>query len=148
MIQFKRAMSPLIATVFLLAFAVALGVMIMNWTPSQSDLMNFNGVKCGDVKIEFTNTPCYSNNQLIFEVRNIGRDKISGILINSVEAESEFSIKVPNSSLVSTESISKQVKFLYSGGAIQIKFVPLFYIDENLLECQDFALTMNSLPTC
>lgn len=44
----KRGMSPLIATVLLIAFAVALGVMVMNWGKSAQPIAPVAGT---DIKV-------------------------------------------------------------------------------------------------
>jgi len=47
----KRGLSPIIATVLLIAFAVAIGAMIMSWT---SDIVK-KAPSCEDVPVEIIN---------------------------------------------------------------------------------------------
>src|SRR6056297_1322664 len=125
MVRFKKGMSPLIATVFLIAFAVALGVMIMNWSPSEHDSANKD--LCENVEINLLQTPCSSDNKLSFEVQNTGSQKIDGLKLKTTNAESEIEITLKSSTLFPSESVTKEVPFLYDSGTVEVKFIPLMY---------------------
>ena len=83
----KKGVSPLIATILLIAFAVALGSVIMNWG------LNFNIGKendiCGKVGIKIRSLDaaevCYSglgvNGYINFILDNIGSSDVNGLSI-------------------------------------------------------------------
>lgn len=94
----KKGVSPLIATVLLIAFAVALGAVVMNWGRSYTEQTAENvkkksdvDVKCSlDVKLkllELSSKPqmCMSENgassNITFTVLNDGQKKVEGLRI-------------------------------------------------------------------
>jgi flagellin-like protein len=87
----KRGVSPLIATILLISFAVSLGAVIMNLG------VNMSTTVCEDVLIEplvVANQPrfCLSNSTVTFAVSNMGPD-IAGakvIAIGDVVVEKDF----------------------------------------------------------
>ncbi|MGE0793326.1 MAG: hypothetical protein AB7V77_04070 [Candidatus Woesearchaeota archaeon] len=148
MLDSKKAMSPLIATVFLIAFAVAIGVMIMNWTPSEPEVVNLTSESCKNVKIEMLDFPCFSNNELTFSIKNLGTEKISALTIYSSYKDVETSIRLKSSSLVPTETLSKTISFMYQGGVISLNFVPLYYDGKDYIECTEQGIYVSSLKYC
>ena len=144
----KRGMSPLIATVLLIAFAVAIGTMIMNWSAgvhAEGDAGDF----CQAISIITDEGACYDeNNQLVFTVRNNGNEQVDGLLLGSSSADSEQDIKVKDSSLVVGERLQKSIAFLYAGGPIELEFVPLVLIEEDLNECRGSGFVQTELPKC
>src|SRR3989338_4406236 len=92
----KKAVSPLIATVLLIAFAVALGAVVMNWgrgyvedTQDFAQQKSDSELRCSsDVKIDFIQSKtkkfvCFSNDttnnigNIQFTLTNIGEVDIS-----------------------------------------------------------------------
>ena len=73
----KRGVSPLIATVLLIAFAVALGAVVMNWGRAQLEPQNQEGI-CSEIEITMERIGerpniCFNNeNEVIFLLRNNG----------------------------------------------------------------------------
>jgi len=90
----RRGMSPLIATVLLMAFAVALGGMIMNWsidTRSSGD--------CDNIKVQVTRF-CGKENQIILTMRNDAASvPLRGIKLNVIESSLESELRIKNSNL-------------------------------------------------
>ena len=58
----KRGISPIVATVLLIAFAVALGAMIMNWS---SNIGDTEETGCEDLVITETTPLCELDNKII-----------------------------------------------------------------------------------
>ena len=77
----KRGISPLVATILLIAFAVSIGALIMNWT--SSDINNaIKGVSCSDVNIELLNV-CQNNESIVISIKNQGEVNINAITLRS-----------------------------------------------------------------
>ncbi len=137
----RRAMSPLIATVLLMAFAVALGGMIMNW---QGDLQLLD---CSGVHLEVT-TFCYDDQTIKIDVRNTGEENIAALLLRIDNPEAgEFEITVPNSHLTKGSSIDGRIPFLVT----QETQVDLFASIESAGEaqmCGEPAASKKPLPKC
>ncbi|RME52719.1 hypothetical protein D6783_03985 [Candidatus Woesearchaeota archaeon] len=64
----RRGMSPLIATVLLIAFAVALGAMIMNWEPA-------GGGGCANVLLSSSKF-CHTGNTIKLKIHNKGSQDV------------------------------------------------------------------------
>lgn len=65
--QSKKGLSPLIATVLLIAFAVALGVMVMNWGKSAAEGKPGETPACQMVKFD----PCSIDSQSLLCVNPV-----------------------------------------------------------------------------
>ncbi|MBN1175512.1 hypothetical protein JXA48_02630 [Candidatus Woesearchaeota archaeon] len=143
----KKAMSPLIATVLLIAFAVALGAMIMNWS---ADAVVDNSVDlataCASVKIQNNGNICYADGKLTFNVKNVGKARINAVRIKSSSEIGDLELAVKDSSMINGEALERSIPFIYSGGGIELDFLPLVNYDGDLVECEGFSQT--SLATC
>jgi len=134
-------MSPLIATVLLMAFAVALGGMIMNW---QGDLQLLD---CSGVQLEIAKF-CYGEQMIKIDVRNTGEENIAALLLRIDNPEAgEFEITVPNSRLTKGSNIDSRVPFLVN----QETQVDLFASVDNAGEaamCDEPVASKKPLPKC
>ena len=106
----KKGISPLIATVLLIGFTVALGVMVYLWLSGTLSLQAKKGdVQCGPndiAELEFTVPSCIvNNNELTLQVSNQGKKRIDGfwiamengptpLLPNNIKAGSEEKIGI------------------------------------------------------
>lgn len=148
MFESKTAMSPLIATVFLLAFAVALGVMIMNWSPSTEELLGPDYTVCENAQIQITKTPCFSTDVLNVGIKNMGNKKISAIMVISSYDGNPLSVTIKDSSMIATEQIERSVPFMYRGGDVDVEFIPLINDGEQLVQCKNQGIKISSLKYC
>jgi FlaG/FlaF family flagellin (archaellin) len=88
-------MSPLIATVLLMAFAVALGGMIMNWTAGAS----IGGGECNNIKVDVINF-CSKEDSIYLNMRNSGDSvPLQGVKVNVLIANFENTLNIKNSQL-------------------------------------------------
>ena len=122
----KRGLSPILATVLLIGFAVALGAMIMDWTRSLAE------DPCKNIDIEIYQSGeimdpgvCYtSDNTIRLKVKNTGPADVDrlhmttelGIANSAVLANSIFEQEVPFSTIENAKdnawiSIVPQVAF-------------------------------------
>lgn len=146
MVSHKKAMSPLIATVFLIAFAVAIGVMIMNWTPPETSSKNKD--LCENVELALLQIPCSSDNKLVFGIKNVGSQKIDAIKLKTSTGDSDLTITIKSSSLIPTESVTKEVPFIYQSGAVEVTFIPLRHDGFDFVNCGEMVKSYDKLPPC
>jgi flagellin-like protein len=84
MMKGKKGVSPLIATVLLIAFAVALGAVVMNWGKTQIQENINTGAECNDVQFSWfmrggKPVLCYSPVALEITVQNGPLIEVDGI---------------------------------------------------------------------
>jgi flagellin-like protein len=101
----KKGMSPLIATVLLIAFAVALGAMIMNW--SATVVSSESEVDCSKVALA-PEILCYADNLIKMKIRNVGVpvEEIS-VRVSDELAVSDINLK--NSGLKKSDILEREV---------------------------------------
>lgn len=148
MFSSKRGMSPLIATVLLIAFAVAMGAMIMNWSAGIEGEGETTQNNCNDISITTDQGACFTDNTILFNVLNNGQKKIDGLLLSSSTDGSLIEIQVKDTSLIKGENIDKSIPYLYSGGAVQLEFVPLVVDNGEIVQCRTSGFKQTELPTC
>jgi flagellin-like protein len=92
---YRRGMSPLIATVLLMAFAVALGGMIMNWSIDASS----NSGDCENIKIHVSQL-CAKDDKIFLTLRNDKESaELRGIKLNLIESSIESTLSIKDSAL-------------------------------------------------
>ncbi len=137
----RRAMSPLIATVLLMAFAVALGGMIMNW---QGDLQ---GVDCNAVHLDVQKF-CYAGQNINLKVRNTGEKPVAKLVLRIENPDGgRFDVSIPESSLTKGSSTEKRVPFLVTDAATVSLYAGVEAGGEPQL-CSAPAATKQPLPSC
>lgn len=144
----RKGMSPLIATVLLIAFAVAMGAMIMNWSAGVEAEGHAKVEICEEVSLISASDACYSGNSIKFNVRNNGGKRIDGLLLGSSGDASEFDIRIKDSSLIVGENAERSIPFFYEGGEIKLEFVPLINYEDDLSECRNAGFLQTTLPAC
>jgi len=158
----KAGVSPLIATVLLIAFAVALGAVVMNWgrtyveeTTSYAKSKSDVDVACSmDVSlkaVEIGGVPqiCYnnSNNYVRFMIKNSGTVNISELEVQVIGAGGIYTnSSLPNSSLGRAQIIRKNITFDTAayGNFSQIIITPKIAIKGINMPCPDQNLVKES----
>lgn len=145
----KKGVSPLIATVLLIAFAVSLGAVLLTYMTSLGE--------CGSVSIEIPlleGTPeiCYNTNtqKLEFTIENSGREDIEYLkltLTGMVDVDNmDVEHTVPHSE---TERISIDYKRLSIGKLQKVKIIPVVIEDNEEVICPtEKTLTIEGIPDC
>ncbi len=108
----KKGMSPLIATILLMAFAVALGGMIMNWSFD----ISVNG-ECENIDVTI-NQFCIQNDELF--LRGFASEdsaKLVGLKLLVITDTEEVAVNMKNSAVEPGTDISLKVPFSYSDEA-------------------------------
>jgi len=157
----KRAVSPLIATVLLIAFAVALGAVVMNWgrtyvedTAAFAREKSDTEIKCSsDVKLDFLEVRnvkrlCYeytTTTKLNFTVENIGKLDIVGLAVTVVGAKNinttALDLKGQNMTLERARFYKNETLDMGDLGVPQqIRIVPEIEVEGNRVSCPATAL--------
>lgn len=145
----KKGVSPLIATVLLIAFAVSLGAVLLTYMTSLGE--------CGGVSIEISevdNKPqiCYNSNtnKLDFTLENSGREHIEYLKLTLTGALNVDNIEVDRTFPRSEASkVSIDYKLQYLGRIQQLKIVPIVLEDNEEVVCpSEKALTVEGIPEC
>ncbi len=165
----KKAVSPLIATVLLIAFAVALGAVVMNWGRTYvEDTAKFakdksnTEIKCTtDVKLEFLKVKdekrlCYSNTTdpkyMEFFVENDGTSDIYDLqvnLIGSIDVNTT-DINLEKNPILRSR-VYKVAELNYSdeiGTIEQINIIPKIKIEGNIISCPSNSLVETDIHEC
>ena len=150
----KKAMSPLIATVLLIAFAVALGAMIMNWSSGTvSGPAVSTGDACEQVQIELNQVFgkelfCYQDGNIRFNIINTGSREIQGIQVRTVDANlDELKDDLANSDIPVGETFEADVPFDKSG-KIHVELVPRLFVNNEAKYCVNKRIVQDILPDC
>lgn len=150
----KKGVSPLIATVLLIAFAVALGTVVMNWgkafmaTPSQKE--------CGLVHISWyqrdgNDQLCYSSSSIVFTIENGADAEIEGIKLVSDGTRDIFKKEETLDKPMAKADIAKvSVEYDKSAyGAIeQLRLIPKVKVKNEVVICSSQALIKNNPKSC
>jgi len=156
----KRGVSPLIATVLLIAFAVALGAVVMNWgrsyvqdTAEDVRTKSDRDVKCSqDVgievqKIDTTPQMCYGGSGtagfLDFTIYNKGHKNIASLTVTIVGSTAVYTNSSVNGTSVNIgQMMRKNMSYSYTTyGSIQlVKIVPEITLGGVLTACSGNAL--------
>jgi flagellin-like protein len=155
----KRGVSPLIATVLLISFAVALGSVVLNWGRNL-DTSN-PGEACSDVSITLRSINdlqvCHAgtgqNGYINFIVDNLGNKNIDGLGIwitgekgTDLLDFNEFSIKV--NELLSINDRSVKYDFNTYGDIKDIQFFPKIKKESSLELCARSSVKADNIGPC
>lgn len=160
----KKGVSPLIATVLLIAFAVALGAVVMNWgktyVEDQADRVGKRSdsqITCSmDVQLNWykrnnIDQVCYGSNYVFFTIDNKGNIDVEDLKL-IVDGETDIFV---NESLINEtfkKAYIKRFNITYDNstyGAIQqVRIVPTVNIKGDILVCSDRVLYKDDPTLC
>jgi len=155
----KKGVSPLIATVLLIAFAVALGAVIMNW--GRNIEISKPGDKCSGVEIkvrEINNyNICYSSNgsdaYINFVIDNTGKQDLNGLSLWIV-GEKGTQLSEIDDILIKKNSLfdKKDKELTYDldkyGQIKHIQFIPKIKIDATIDICPKNSIKADKVGIC
>lgn len=141
----KKGMSPLIATMLLIAFAVALGAMIMNLPFFDAEKLS-SGPDCSKVMLELYPYLCYADNMVKMSIRNSG-EVIDGLTLKWVDEAGPGQRDIPDSQL-GTEAVFKRDIPFTKSGKTSISLVPSINYRNQLTPCPEPALQFEDIPNC
>lgn len=150
----KRGISPLIATVLLIAFAVALGVIIINI--GSRTIPTADGDVCSNVKLDLqriNDKPvlCYNptKSTVEFILRNNGETDISEVQLRIIDTKSKvFQVDLENSRLVGGAIEKKETSYQKTDEVILVEFVPKVLDQDTSKLCPSKSVSFSILETC
>lgn len=155
----KKGVSPLIATILLIAFAVALGSVVMNWGLSLN--LGKSSDACRNVEIEVKNIngieSCFGgfgqNGYINFIIDNTGSIDISGLAIWIVGDKGTRlfdldSIMVKKGSLYDKKDKEVSYDFSQFGNIKQVQFIPKVMIGQTTEICPKNAVKAEKIGVC
>ncbi len=153
----RKGMSPLIATVLLIAFAVALGAMIMNWSADietqQQVAPSTTTSPCDQVHISLNEVFgkkifCYADGVIRFNIVNDGSTGINGLQVRTVDAQlKEVKQDIPDSAVAVGDTFQYELPFSKSG-KIHVELVPKVVVNNEVSFCVDKKIVRDILPDC
>ncbi|MFH1850076.1 MAG: archaellin/type IV pilin N-terminal domain-containing protein [archaeon] len=152
----KRAVSPLIATVLLIAFAVALGAVVMNWGKTQVEGHMVESQACEGVSLSWykrneIEQVCYRDDLVAFSVESGPRADIDDVKM-IIDGENDIIIKesVFSSQLIRADVKKATVPYDVSvnGKVLQIKLTPKMKTADKEMLCTENALVKYDPPRC
>ena len=156
--RLKKAVSPLIATILLIAFAVALGSVVLNWG------LNLNLGKtdrCSNVEIKIRSIDvaevCYgglgSNGYINFIIDNTGGTDVSGLAIWVIGEKGTKLLDLDNiiikkSTLYDKKDKSVSYDFSTYGKINQVQFIPKIKSEQLTEICPKNAVKAEKIGIC
>src|SRR3989339_1260455 len=155
----KKGVSPLIATILLIAFAVALGSVVMNWG------LNLNLGKSGDVcrnvevkirDIEASEV-CFggfgANGYINFVIDNTGWEDISGLAIwiggdKGTKLFDLDDVLIKKGSLYDKKDKGISYDFITYGSIKQVQFIPKVKTGQTTEICPKNAIKAEKIGVC
>lgn len=144
----KRGMSPLIATVLLIAFAVALGTMIMGWTQDVNEVEDPTKEACMGISIISERGACYGPNEITLKMKNDGDKRVSLVRISAAGDLGEIEYKVERSGMIPEEEIERTIPFPSPENFARMEFIPVVKIDDEEFLCDAGAFVQDEIRPC
>lgn len=152
--QLKRGMAPIVATLLLISFAVALGLVIMNFGRAQLDLE----AQCPvDIGLEFSKIGgieeiCIDKekNDIYFVIENGINTEVEGVVVNIIGTERAESYNLEDAQMYKAGNYMTHLGYNeeLSGEIRQFKIVPVIKPFEEEEICTDQALVIEEVRDC
>ena len=155
----KKGVSPLIATILLIAFAVALGSVVMNWGLNLDLGKSADNCRNIEIKLRDINSAeaCFGgfgqNGYINFVIDNTGAADISGLAI-WIEGDKGTSLFELDNIALKTGSLydkkDKEVSYDFTayGNIKQIQFIPKAKAEQTTEICSKNAVKTEKIGAC
>ena len=142
----KKGISPIVATLLLLSFAITLGVFFMNFGRAQVELSAVCPINIGLTEKQI----CFKDNQVSFSVKNGINTNIEGLIVNIIGTKKAETFEL-NDALISKAG-TYNGKIFYdkstSGEIRQIKISPKIRLYDEEHICIEKAVTSTNIADC
>jgi len=146
----RRGISPLIATVLLIAFAVSIGTMIMNWGKDAIAVGD-----CSETKLEIqmiNDKPlfCYDtlNNQVNVMIKNTGSTNVNMLKMRVVTPDFSTEDKDIGDSAIESGSIkTKNIEYVHSG-VFRVEIIPIITVGGKERVCSEKFVSVDPIGPC
>ena len=147
----RRGISPLIATVLLIAFAVAIGTMIMGW-------FGKGGVIVGDcsettIEVQVINGKplfCYDtlNANINVMIKNTGSTDINRLKMRVITPDFKTEDKdLTDSAIKSGDIKTKNINYIHSG-KFRVEIIPIISVGGKERVCSEKVVYADDIPAC
>ena len=148
----KKGMSPLIITILLIALAVALGTMIMNWSSGVASASDFS---CSDVLLQVQQAfnkdiLCYNSvdQTLKVSLNNRGSSPADFLVYRRITPDLKSrDIKMPDSYLGPGKVYEADIAF-QKADKVHIEFIPGIMKGGQEVLCTDQAIVRENITSC
>lgn len=141
----RQGISPLIATVLLLAFAVAIGTMIVSYL---IDASNADSCRNVQIALESSAHACYSGGHVSFIIANQGDKAITGVVVRLIGTGQDVTEHDVPLSLASASATKIDVAYqVVDPQGVSVTVIPKILSGGNEKACTSNALQM-TLGTC
>jgi flagellin-like protein len=144
----KKAISPLVATILLIAFAVSIGALIMNWSSSEENIpSSLTNSGCSAINLKVLNV-CDNNESFVFSLENLGSENIEKIILRSNINGANLDYVVPQSKLLQNSQTSFSVSKEIIRSSNDLELVPVVVSGENELLCRTKIVKQLEVNSC
>jgi len=148
----KRGIAPLVATLLLISFAIAIGVVVMNFGQAQIELEAKCPINIG-LKLSKEEAPlCYDANkkELTFNIENGVNINVEGLVVNVIGSQQAQSFELNDARITKAGLYPGKISYDSStGGELrQIKITPKIVLHDNEEICTDKALIIEEINPC
>ena len=154
MLRSKKGIIPLVATLLLIALAVILGAVVLNFSQAQLEVTARCSVDIGLKMVNLNNKPqvCFdrATNQLFAIVENGPQLPIVGLRLRIIGEKEIFVQDIPESGMDKDGVLLKYVAYdPNSYGEIkQVRFTPKVSLYDEEVVCSEQALTLEPIRDC
>ncbi len=150
----KRGIAPLVATMLLISFAVALGIVIMNFGRAQVNLESSCTI---DIGLEFSQVSgqsqiCFDaeKNDLFFVVENGVNIEVEGLIVNIIGSERAESYDLDDAIMGRAGNYLTHLGYNeeLSGEIRQMKVIPIVTPFEEQVVCVEQELVVEQVLPC
>ena len=150
----KKGITPLMATLLLISFAVALGVVIMNFgraqIESESECSINIGLQISKVGGETQFCLDRTSNQIFLIVENGINIKVEGLTMNIIGTKKATTQELNDAKIEKAGAYLKYVDYNVNemGEVRQIKIIPKVQMYDKELICQEKAIILEDIRDC
>jgi len=146
----RRGISPLIATVLLIAFAVSIGTMIMNWGKDAVAVGDCSETKIEVQKINDKPLFCYDtlNSKVNVMIKNIGSTDITRMKMRVITPDFQTDdVDIPDSSIKSGDVKTKNIDYTKSG-KFRVEISPVITLGGQEKICAEKYVYIDDIGSC
>jgi len=146
----RKGISPLIATVLLIAFAVSIGTMIMNWGKDAVAAGDCTETKL-EVQVMKNNTMfCYDilANKITVMLKNTGSTDIDKLKMRIITPDFNSEDKdIADSAIASGGAKTKYIDYVHSG-KFRVEIIPIIDFAGKEKICSASEVYIDDIPAC
>lgn len=141
----KRGVSPLIATILLIAFAVALGAVVMQLGTSLAA-----GECSADLQLSLESKPCFDGSQAKVKLKNSGDSDLSGVSVwiygtkDGIKTKNLDEAVPPNAVFDIAIDYDKNVY----GDIKSVDIIPKIKKDNAFVQCDSAKIESSNIASC